>query len=85
VAVIGSGGLGTPIVRAMKLPMPVLVDKDKSAYRRYGLETALGVIQKSATFIIDRHRIVRWRRASFNPYEVVDRGEVDRVLRSLRG
>lgn len=79
---MGSGGLGTPLMRAMKLPIPVLVDRDKSVYQRYGLESALG-IQKSATFVIDRTGIIRWRRASFNPAASFDRADVRAALQAL--
>lgn len=80
---IGSGGLGTPLMRLMKLPVPVLVDRDKSVYRAWGLETALGLIQKSAVFVVDSTGVIRWRRASFNPYAIFDRDAVFRVLREL--
>jgi peroxiredoxin len=81
-AVIGSGGLGTPLMRAMKLTIPVLVDRDKSIYRLYGLESSVG-IQQSATFVIDRDGIIRWRKASFNPGASFRRDEVRAVVEAL--
>jgi alkyl hydroperoxide reductase subunit AhpC len=69
----------------MKLSVPVLVDRDKSVYRAYGLETAMGVLQKSAVFVIDSTGVIRWRRTSFNPYAIYDRDAVVDTLRRLQG
>lgn len=69
-------------MRAMKLRIPVLVDRDKSVYHTYGLESSLG-IQKSATFVIDRTGVIRWRRASFNPAAAFDRDAVRSALQAL--
>ncbi len=82
VAVVGSGGLGTSVMRAMQLGIPVLVDRDKHVYRTWGLDAALGMVQKTATFVVDATGVVRWARASYNPHGTVDR---DAILSALRG
>lgn len=79
---IGAGGMGTPLVRMMRLPIPVLVDRERTVYRAYGLERSL-MIQKSATFVIDHRRIVRYARASFNPYASFEPREVREVLEGI--
>jgi peroxiredoxin len=83
-AVVGSGGLGTPIVRAMKLGIPALVDKPGDVYRSFGLDRALGLLQKSATFLLDEQGVVRDARASFNPQQSFDLDAVLRVLEMTR-
>jgi peroxiredoxin len=74
--------MGTPLVRMMKLPVPVLVDSDRSVYRAYGLERSL-MVQKSATFVIDHRGVVRYARASFNPLASFEPREVREVLEGL--
>jgi peroxiredoxin len=81
--VVGGGGLGTPLVRRLRLPFPVLVDADRAVYRTYGLLRALWLVQKSATFVIDRSGIVRHARASFNPQESLSLRDIFATLRTL--
>ena len=65
--------LGETIERAkqyaqtLKTPFPVLADPDREVYRRYGLEKALFVIQRTSSVVIDRKEIVRYRKRSTNP------------------
>lgn len=72
--VIGAGGMGVPLLRAMKLPIPVLIDRGRVTYRAWGLGVALGLIQKAATFLVDRDGVVQWCRASYNPARPSTRG-----------
>ncbi len=81
-AIVGSGGIGTPIIRMMKPGVPVLVDKPGVVYEAFGLDRALGLLQKSATFLIDEHGIVRDARASFNPLQSFDLGAVMKLLQA---
>jgi hypothetical protein len=83
VVVIGSGGMGVPLLRAMKLSIPVLVVRERDAYRAWGLGVALGLIQKAATFLVDRRGVVQWRRASYNPGAAVDKAALVARLREL--
>jgi len=66
----------------MKLPIPVLVDRDREVYRAYGLDKRF-MIQQSATFIIDRGGVVRYSRAAFNPTASFALREVREVLAQL--
>lgn len=84
-AVIGAGGLGVPLMRAMKLAIPVLVDRERVTQRAWGLGVALGIIQKAATFLIDRDGVVQWRLASYNPAAAVDKSALMARLRELPG
>jgi peroxiredoxin len=45
---------------SLHAPFPVLADPDREVYRRFGLEKAMLVIQRTASVIIDRHGIVRY-------------------------
>lgn len=79
---IGAGGMGTPLIRAMKLPIPVLVDRDRAVYHAYGLEKRF-LVQESATVIIDRAGVVRYTRAAFNPLASFDFREILGVIEQL--
>lgn len=79
---IGAGGIGTPLIRMIKLPVPVLVDRDRVAYRAYGLERSF-MIQKSATFVIDHQGVIRYSRASFNPNASFEPRELREALEGL--
>jgi hypothetical protein len=81
--VVGAGGLGVPILRAMKLSIPVLVDRGRDTQRAWGLGVALGLIQKAATFLVDRDGVVQWRCASYNPAAAVDKAALIARLRAL--
>jgi peroxiredoxin len=74
--------MGTPLIRAMKLGIPVLVDRERVVYRAYGLERSF-MIQQSATVIIDRFGIVRYTRASFNPFASYEPREIREVLEGM--
>lgn len=74
--------MGTPLIRMMKLPIPVLVDRDRSVYRAYGLDKRL-LVQESATVIIDRDGVVRYTRASFSPWASFELHEIIDVLEGL--
>ena len=75
--------MGLPLVRRLALPFPVLVDAGRDTYRRYGLGKAAFVIQKSATFVIDRDGVVRHATAGFDPTTAMDLGAVLETLASL--
>lgn len=74
--------MGTPLIRAMKLGIPVLVDRERAVYQAYGLERSF-MIQQSATVIIDRFGIVRYTRASFNPFASYEPREIREVLEGM--
>lgn len=66
----------------MKLPVPVLVDRDRAIYRAYGLEKRF-MVQQSATIIIDRDGVVRYTRAAFNPWASFDFAEIRALIAKL--
>src|SRR4030067_1782425 len=65
--------LGEPLGKAQRyaeilhLPFPVLADPERSVYHRYGLEKAMVFIQRSASIVPDRGRILRFIRTATNP------------------
>lgn len=83
--VIGAGGLGTGVVRAMALPIPVLVDRERDAYQAYGLGRVLHLLQESATFVVDRDGIIRHATRSLNPRASMDWSGMLDTLRTLAG
>lgn len=82
---VGGGGMGTGVVRAMSLPIPVLVDRERASYRAYGLVRALHLLQESATFLVDRDGIVRHATRSLNPHASMDWEALLADLRALPG
>lgn len=70
--VIGAGGIGSAVIASLKLDYPILLDPERETYRGYGLEKAIWLVQKSATFVIDRDGIIRHLTASFNPQSSMD-------------
>ncbi len=52
---------------SLKVPFPVLADPDRAVYHRYGLEKTLGVIQRTASVVVDRDGIVRYVKRATNP------------------
>lgn len=81
--VIGGGGLGTGVVRAMALPIPVLVDRERVAYHAYGLGRVLHLLQESATFVVDREGIICHATRSLNPRASMDWNGIVGTLHAL--
>jgi peroxiredoxin len=53
--------------RRMKLPFPVIADTEGVAYGSYTLNKTLGILQHSASFLIDSAGTVRYARRSTLP------------------
>jgi peroxiredoxin len=88
IAVLVIGG-GSPEdaarLKAMyKLPFPVLADKDRSVYARYGLDKILFLVQRSATFLIDKEGVVRYVRRASSPSAALDQAEFMREVEKLQ-
>lgn len=71
------------MVRAMALPFPVLVDREREAYQAYGLGRVLHLLQESATFVVDHSGVIRHVTRSLNPRASMDWGAMLDVLRTL--
>jgi peroxiredoxin len=52
---------------SLHVTFPVLADPDREVYREFGLEKAMGIIQRTASVVVDRHGIVRYIRRATNP------------------
>ena len=85
VLVIGGGSRegAARLKTVYKLPFPVLADKDRSVYALYGLDKALLVVQRSASFLIDRQGVVQYVRRATNPSASLDEAELMREVEKL--
>ncbi len=54
-------------VELLHLPFPVLADPERQIYHLYGLDKVLGLIQRTASLVIDRSGVVRYLRSQVNP------------------
>ncbi len=87
VLIIGGGGraLAGITARLVRVPFPILIDRDRQVYRAYGFERVIYLIQRSGTVLIDRAGIVRYVRGSANPQGALDPDELRERIRSLGG
>jgi alkyl hydroperoxide reductase subunit AhpC len=44
-----------------------LADPDREVYAKFGLDKAMGIIQRTASVVVDRHGIVRYIKRAANP------------------
>src|SRR5438874_672816 len=86
VLVIGGGSAedAARLKATYKLPFPVLADKDRSVYAHYGLDKVLFMVQRSASFIIDKQGIVRYVRRATSPSASLDQAELMREVEKLQ-
>jgi peroxiredoxin len=68
----------------LKLPFPVLVNPDRTVYRRYGLDKVLIALQRSGTFLIDKQGIVRYIHQVTNPQASLEKEELLREVEHLQ-
>ncbi len=52
---------------SLNVPFPVLSDPERALYHRYGLDKTMGVIQRTASIVVDRHGLIRYMRRATNP------------------
>lgn len=52
---------------SLHTPFPMLADPDREVYRRFGLEKALLVIQRTASVVVDRQGVIRYIKRATNP------------------
>lgn len=52
---------------SLHTPFPVLADPDRDVYRRFGLEKALLVVQRTASVVVDRQGVIRYIKRATNP------------------
>jgi len=83
IAIVIGGGTelaATLATRWLKLPWPILRDPERAAYRAYGLDRSLGLIQQSGTMVVDAEGILRYAHGGLNPQAAFPR---DQVLAAL--
>ena len=51
----------------LKAPFPVLADPDRAIYRRFDLEKAYILIQRTASVVVDRAGVIRYLKRTTNP------------------
>ncbi len=68
VVILGSGiEQARAYAESLHTPFPVLADPDRKVYAKFGLDKAIGIIQRTASVIVDRHGIVRYIKRAANP------------------
>jgi len=69
VLVIGGGTEtdASKMAQRIKAPFPILADRERSVYDRYGVDKALQIIQRSAAFVVDVDGRVSYAHRSTNP------------------
>jgi len=67
-----------------KLPFPVLADKERSVYARYGLDKVLLMVQRSASFLVNKQGVVRYVRRASSPSASLDQAEFMREVEKLQ-
>ncbi len=51
----------------LHLPFPVLSDPQRTVYHQYGLEKVLGLLQRTASIVVDRDGIIRYFSRAADP------------------
>ncbi len=85
VIVIGGGEqkVAERLVETFKLPFAVAGDKDRAVYHRYGLEKAMGVLQRSGSILLDRQGVVRYMQRATLPTGSLDKAELQTAIARL--
>ena len=52
---------------SLHTPFPVLADPQRDVYKRFGLEKALLIIQRTASLVVDRQGVIRYIKRATNP------------------
>jgi peroxiredoxin len=69
---------------SLHTPFPVLADPEREVYRKFGLDKAVGIIQRTASVIVDRQGIVRYIKRATNPMTwMQDSQELVAIVKSL--
>lgn len=86
VLVIGGGDIAAAaeVAERYKLPFPVLADHNRSVYRDYGFNKQLWIIQQSGTVLVDRDGVIRYLKQATNPYEALDKQELQEAVAALQ-
>jgi thioredoxin-dependent peroxiredoxin len=85
VLVIGGGNSrdAARLARTFDVPFTVLADPDRAVYMQYNLDKMIGLIQRSATVLVDKQGIIRYLHRATNPNNSLDQvqlmGEVGRL------
>lgn len=87
VLIIGGGELvqAERMGQRLNLPFPVAADLDHSIYQKYGLDKALGFIQRSAIILVDQQGIIRYLNRVINPSAALDETALMTAVEQLAG
>ncbi len=66
----------------LHLPFPVLSDPQRAVYHQYGLEKVLGLLQRTASIVVDREGIIRYFSRAADPTRWLS--ESSRVVEAAR-
>ena len=78
VLIIGGGEVkdAERVARMFELPFPILADPDRKIYDFYGLEKVLWMVQRSATVLVNKERIVQYIHRSIKPHDSLNIAEL---------
>jgi peroxiredoxin len=72
-------------VESLHLPFPVLADPDRQVYSQYGLGKALGLIQRTASIIVDQAGTIHYLKSATNPFTWLQESrELAQVVHDLK-
>jgi peroxiredoxin len=54
-------------VESLHLPYPVLADPERQVYHQYGLDKVVGIIQRTASVVIDCHMEIQYIKTTTSP------------------
>jgi peroxiredoxin len=52
---------------SVRVPFPILADPAQAVYRRFGLDRAFLLIQRTASVVVDRNGTIQYLRRATNP------------------
>jgi peroxiredoxin len=83
--IIGAGGPkeAERLSRSIQQPIPLLMDPERNVYLSYGLGRVL-TYQRSGTFLIDKHGVVRYAHTVTNPQTSVNKTELLEEIAKLQ-
>lgn len=79
---IGAGGVGAArlAARMLRLTHPLLADRDRDVYRRFGFDRVLQVLQRSGSAVVDKSGVIRYLHRTSNPRDALRLDEILRIV-----
>lgn len=82
VVVVGAGTQqeAEELANKLQLPFPLIAESTGDLYIRYNLGKSLVFIQRSGTFLINRHGIITYIHTATNPSASMNKGELQAAI-----